>query len=116
MTHARELEKARLVRHAESLIEEMLDWQEGTERPNLTQIEGKILELRRRFGQELAREVIEAQEAKQPVPGPKCTQCSQEMGYKGQKEVTPQTWLDKVRFERGYYYCKQCGVGFFPSG
>jgi hypothetical protein len=116
MTRAREWEKARLVQHAENLIEEMLDWQEATERPNLMQIEDKLLELRRRFGQELAREVIEAQEAKQPVPGPRCKQCGQEMDYKGQKEVTPRTWLDKVRFERGYYYCTRCGVGFFPSG
>jgi uncharacterized protein with PIN domain len=116
MTRARELEKARLVRQAERLIEEMLDWQEATDRPDLTQIEGKILELRQSFGQELAREVIEAQETKRPVPGPKCKQCGQEMSYKGQKEVTPRTWLDKVRYERGYYYCKRCGVGFFPSG
>lgn len=116
MTHARELEKARLVQEAESLIEELLDWQEETDRPNLTQIEDKVLELRRRFGQELAREVIEAQDAKQPVPGPKCKQCGQEMSYKGQKQVTPQTWLDRVNFERGHYYCKQCRVGFFPSG
>jgi uncharacterized protein with PIN domain len=116
MTRARELEKARLVQQAESLIEEMLDWQEATDRPNLTQIEDKILELRERFGQELAREVIEAQETKQLVPGPKCKKCGREMSYKGQKEVTPRTWLDKVRFERGYYYCERCRVGFFPSG
>jgi uncharacterized protein with PIN domain len=116
MTRARELEKARLVRQAERLIEEMLDWQEATDRPDLTQIEGKILELRQRFGQELALYVIEAQQTKRPVPGPKCKQCGQEMSYKGQKEVTPRTWLDKVRYERGYYYCKRCGVGFFPSG
>ena len=114
MTRAREQEKARLVQYAEQLIDEALDWQDETERPNLTQIENKILELRRRFGQELAREVIEAQEAKQPVPGPPCKQCGQEMGYKGQKVVTPRTWLDKVRFERGYYYCKRCKAGFFP--
>jgi len=114
MTRAREQEKTRLVQYAEHLIDEALDWQDETERPNLTQIENKILELRRRFGQELAREVIEAQEAKQPVPGPQCKQCGQEMGYKGQKVVTPRTWLDKVRFERGYYYCEHCKAGFFP--
>ena len=69
MTRAREEEKARLVQYVEQLIEEALDWQEATDRPNLTQIEDKVLELRRRFGQEIAREMIEAQETKQPVPG-----------------------------------------------
>lgn len=114
MTRAREQEKARLVQYAEQLIEEALDWQEATDRPNLTQIEDQVLELRRKFGQEMAREVIEAQEAKQPVPGPRCQQCGHEMSYKGQKAVTPRTWLDKVRFERGYYYCERCKAGFFP--
>ena len=114
MMRAQEQEKARLVQYAEHLIEEMLEWQDETDRPNLTQIEDKILELRRRFGQELAGEVIAAQETKQPVPGPRCERCGQEMSYRGQKAVTPQTWMGKVRFERGYYYCKQCQAGFFP--
>ena len=116
MKRTREQEEARLRREAERLIQELLDWEEQTEKPNLTQIEEKVLGLRVRFGRELARAAIEHQEAKQPVPGPKCEQCGAEMTYKGQKAVTPQTWLDKVRYERGYYYCEECRVGFFPLG
>ena len=44
--------------------------------------------LRKRLGEEMALEVIRAQEAKQPVPGPRCPTCQQEMRYKGQKETT----------------------------
>ncbi len=116
MKPTRAKEETRLTEYARQLIKELLDWEESTEQPNFTQIESKVLDLRLRFGQELARAAIEAQEAKQPVPGPRCEQCGQEMTYKGQKPVAPQTWLDKVRYERGYYYCEQCRVGFFPPG
>jgi hypothetical protein len=116
MKPTRQQQESRLEQYAEQLIRELLDWEEETEEPNLTQIEEKVLDLRLRFGQELARAAIEAQEAKQPVPGPRCKQCGQEMTYKGQKLVGPQTWLDKVEYERGYYYCEQCRVGFFPLG
>ena len=109
-----ERRKAALMQQMESLVDEFVDWTESTSEPNLTQIEERVLELRERFGQALARGAIEAQEAKQPVPGPRCPQCGEEMGYKGQKEVTPQTWVGKVTFERGYYYCKQCKSGLFP--
>jgi hypothetical protein len=116
MKPTREQQESRLKQYAEQLVKELLDWEGKTERPDFTQIERKVLDLRRRFGQELARAAIEGQEAKQPVPGPRCRQCGQEMTYKGQKPVAPQTWLDKVEYERGYYYCGQCRVGFSPPG
>jgi len=112
----REMRKARLIARAEQLISELLKWSEETEQPNLSQVEDKVLELRERFGQELAREVIEEQEAARPVPGPACPQCGREMGYKGQKAIAPQTWVGKVPVKRGYYYCKDCKAGLFPPG
>ena len=75
MTRIGEERKAELMRQVEALIDEFVDWTDGTAEPNLTQIEEMVLELRERFGKELAREAIEAQEAKQPVPGPRCPQC-----------------------------------------
>jgi transcription initiation factor IIE alpha subunit len=113
---ARELRKARLIARAEQVINELLEWSEQTERPNLTQIEDKVLELRERFGEEMAREVIDEQEAKRAVPGPACPQCGREMSYKGQKGITPQTWVGKIEVERGYYHCPECKEGLFPPG
>ena len=52
---ARERKKARLMACAEQVIDELLEWSGETQRPNLTQIEDKVLELRERFGEELAR-------------------------------------------------------------
>jgi len=114
MPSGRERRKARLMEQAESLVDELLDWTDETAEPNLTQIEDKILALRKQFSEEMAREAIEAQGAKQPAIGPSCPQCGKEMRYKGQKRVTPQTWVGEVAFERGHYYCAECKVGFFP--
>ena len=116
MPSIREQRNIRLMQQAESLIDELLDWTDDTPEPNLTQIEDIVLELRRRFSEEMAREVIEAQEAKQPAVGPPCPTCAREMRYKGQKGVTPLTWVGNVEIERGYYYCEGCEVGLFPPG
>jgi len=116
MASTRGQKKARLVKEAERVIDELLDWDDNTPEPNLSQIEGIVLELRERFSEEMAREVIAGQEAKQPAIGPPCPRCGQEMTYKGQKKVTPQTWVGEVEIERGYYHCGTCKVGFFPPG
>jgi hypothetical protein len=116
MRSTRQQRKARLLKEAEGLIDELLDWADGTPQPNLTQIEDTVLQLRKRFSEEMAREVIVAQESKQPAVGPCCPECGQEMRYKGQKRVEPQTWMGDVQIERGYYYCDQCKVGVFPPG
>lgn len=109
-----EARKAEWIKKAEAVYDELLGWEAKTERPNLTQIEEIVLELRKRLGEELARDVLQNQETKQPVPGPKCAHCGQEMHYKGQKKVKPQTWAGDLEIERGYYYCPQCKDGFFP--
>ena len=51
----------------------------------------------------MALEVINAQEARQPVPGPQCATCQQGMRHKGRKEVTVESWVGDLRIERGYY-------------
>jgi hypothetical protein len=116
MSSVQERRRARLMKQAERVIDELLDWNDSTPEPNLAQIEQVVLELRERFSEELAREVIEAQEKKQPVEAPACPQCGQAMTYKGQKRVVPQTWVGGVQIERGHYYCGGCKVGFFPPG
>ena len=116
MKSTRAERKIRLMKQAESMIDELLDWSDSTPEPNLSQIEGYVLELRKRFSEEMAREVIEAQEAKYPVPGPPCPGCGQEMRYKGQKEIELRTWVGDVKIERGYYHCAACQEGFFPPG
>ena len=116
MGKKREQQKERLLKEAEAIIDELLNWEGQTERPNLSAIEGKVLELRQRLSERMAEEVIRGQAAKQPVTGPLCPKCGKEMRYKGQKRVRPQSWVGELEIERGYYYCAECQEGFFPPG
>ena len=116
MLSVRERRKVRLMKQAEGLLDELLAWNDKTTEPNLAQIEEVVLELRKRFSEEMAREVIEAQETKQPAVAPSCPRCGKVMTYKGQKRVKPQTWVGDVEIERGYYHCAGCKEGLFPPG
>jgi len=116
MKHNRAQRKAELLTEAETLIESLLDWGERTSKPNLSQIEDEVLELRRRFGQRLAKIVIEDQEAKQPAEPPKCAKCGAALRYKGQKDAQIESRLGTLAVERGYYYCACCQSGLFPPG
>jgi len=114
MKSSRKERKARLMKVAEEAIDRLLDWSETAPESNLTQIETVVGRLRKALGEQMALEVINAQEARQPVPGPRCAECGQEMRYKGPKEVTVESWVGDLTIERGYYHCPDCKVGLFP--
>ncbi len=116
MKLTRAQKRAKLQAAAERLIDELLDWDEQTERPNLTVIEDEVLALRRRFGEELAGVVVAGQEAKQEVTPPPCPQCGAAMRYKGQKRKAVTSRVGEFEIERGYYYCAACTSGVFPPG
>jgi len=116
MKQTRAQKKAKLQAAAEVLIEQLLDWDEKTARPNLTAIEDEVLKLRQQFGQQLADVMVEGQEAHQPVENPQCSQCGEAMRYKGQKRKDVESRLGGIAIERGYYYCAACASGSFPPG
>jgi hypothetical protein len=116
MKHTREQKRAALLAQVQALIEEFLDWEEQAERPNLTQIEDVALDLRARFGQELAATALADQDAKQPVEAPACPTCGATMRYKGQKGLAAESRLGLLEIARGYYYCARCHSGLFPPG
>lgn len=77
--------KEEFLAEAEELFDRLMEWEAKTERPNLTQIEDIILELRKRFGEELAEKVLKRQEQRQPAARVLCPKCGDEMKPKGQK-------------------------------
>ena len=108
--------KADLTKAADEVIDELLDWTEGTPRPTLTQIEDIVLKLRQRLSERMAQAVIETQEANRPVPGPQCPHCGHEMHYKDKKSNTVESRVGQLPVRRGYYYCETCRTGLFPPG
>lgn len=106
--------KIELLSRAELLIDELLDWNEQTSEPNLTQIEDIVLKLRKQLGEHMALAVIDTQETKRPAPGPRCPQCRREMHYKDMKANTVESRVGALPLQRGYYYCETCRTGLFP--
>jgi NADH pyrophosphatase NudC (nudix superfamily) len=107
-------QKTQMLAEAERLIEQMLDWTEHTERPNLTQIESIVLELRQQFGKTLAENAIAAQATTQPVVAPVCPQCGQALQSKGAKDKRVVSQVGELQLERTHYYCPPCEDGLFP--
>ena len=114
MKTTRAQKKAELQASSEEIIECLLDWEEQNQAAKLTAIEEEILQLRKQFGVEMLRVVIEGDEARQPVANPTCKGCGQAMRYKGKKARDVVSRVGEVAIERGHYYCKDCASGFFP--
>jgi transposase len=116
MKRTREQKRAALLAQVGALIDEFLDWEEGAERPNLTEIEDAVLKVRERFGRVLAERAIEEQEAQQPAEAPMCPSCGKRLRDKGWKGLDIESRVGLIEVERGYYYCACCHSGFFPPG
>jgi DNA repair exonuclease SbcCD ATPase subunit len=108
--------KGKLMQEAETIIDELLAWEEEIEEPDLSQIEEKVLELRQRLSEKMAETVIEGQTRIRPGPGPECGVCGQEMRYKGPHSKRVTSWVGELELKRGYYYCEGCRRGYFPPG
>ena len=113
---SREEKKAQMMVRLEKTIDELLDWEERTERPNFTQIEDIILKLRKDIGEEMTEEVLSRLEGKTTVPGPTCPECGKEMRLKGEYQRQIESRIGGTEYERSYYYCPECEEGIFPPG
>ena len=108
--------KAELMSRVEALVEQLLDWEEATPQPNLTQIEDQALDLRERFGQVLTEQVIADQENVEPLHLPVCSHCGKRMRPKGAKRKTVLSRAGELHLERRHFYCPACERGLFPPG
>lgn len=116
MRRTRDQLRAELLAEAEEVIDELLEWHEGSKAPTLMEIEEVVLKLRKRLGERMAGAVIGDLEAVRPAPWPSCPTCGQEMHYKDMKTVTVKGRIGESELERAYYYCDRCRCGLFPPG
>ena len=101
---------------AEDLFDQLMEWEAENDRPNLTQIEDIVLELRKRFGEQLAEKVLMRQEQRQPAERVLCPKCGDEMRPKGLKGNQVESRVGALKIEREHYYCPRCQEGIFPPG
>ena len=113
---SREEKKTKMMVRQEEAIDELLDWEERNERPNLTQIEDIVLKLRKDIGEGMTEEMLAEMGGKTPVPGPACPECGKEMRLKGEFRKQIEGRMGEVDYERSYYYCPACEEGIFPPG
>ena len=59
MKKSRENLRSEFLAEAEELFDELMDWDDENERPNLTQIEDLVLELRKRFGERITGKLVQ---------------------------------------------------------
>jgi len=116
MKKNREKLEAEFLAEAKELFDELMEWEGEHERPDLTQIEDIILELRQRFGEQLAEKVLQRQEDRQPAERVLCPKCGDEMRPKGLKGNQVESRIGVLKIEREHYYCPRCQEGIFPPG
>lgn len=116
MKRSRERLKAEFLVEAEALFDQLMEWGEQTAQPNLTQIEGIVLQLRQQLGEQMAQALLARQENRQPAEKIYCPHCQGELEPKGQKGNRVESQVGSLQIERSYYYCPRCRQGFFPSG
>lgn len=114
MRKTREELRQELRQQSDELIEEVLDWYEAHDKPNMDQIENHVLTIREKLGRETAQVLIQAQETTYPTAAPPCPTCQQTMESKGGKDKNVTGLLGDVTINRTYYYCSACEAGFFP--
>ena len=108
--------KADFLKDAEKIYDELMAWDDEIEEPTLREIETKVLELRKRLGEDLAKGIVARQEKRQPAEQQICEQCGEPMGNKGLKKKVTESMVGEIELEREYYYCKKCERGYFPPG
>ena len=103
-----------LLQEAESLIRELLEWQQAHPASDFAGMEAFVLQLRRRFGQRVLEALLEIQEHRVPVAEPACPGCGNQGEYKDTQPLTFESLLGPITVARGYYYCRSCQEGQYP--
>lgn len=123
MTQNKELEERKAVELEAAMKEvvatidaEVSAWQAAHPHATFTELEGVVLQARKKYGEALMQALVAQREEVRPVPGPRCPQCGAEMYYKGQKQRRVVSSIGETDLQRGYYYCPQCQRGVFPPG
>ncbi len=119
-TESQAQRKARLMAAAEAAIDELLQWEAQSVKPNLTAIEEQVLAVRQQLGMTLAETLLAKQAAENAtemaVDVPLCPTCGSALVNKGKRKKVVTSRLGELHSERSYAWCPVCKHGVFPPG
>jgi len=115
MSRSRAEIKAAIMAKIEGLVDQTLEEGERAKRLTINDIEDIVLDVRAELSEQLTEVLVQAG-SEAAVPEPACSECGQEMHYKGLKRRYVRMRTGEVQIERAYYYCEGCQRGFFPPG
>ncbi|MGL4650623.1 MAG: hypothetical protein ACRC1H_14540 [Caldilineaceae bacterium] len=119
-TESQAQRKARLMAAAEAAIDELLQWEEQSVKPNLAAIEEQVLAVRQQLGVTLGETLLAEQAAQtaaeMAVDVPLCPTCGSALINKGRRKKVVTTRLGELESERPYAWCPVCKHGIFPPG
>ena len=104
--------KARLMAEAEAAIDKLLSGASEKEELHLSDIERLSRAAGQRMMERFTVGLVEVEAEKEESRD--CPECGQRMRYKGRKKRDLVAETGEVQIERAYYYCPNCGKGFFP--
>jgi len=95
----------------ERRVNALLDFEETHSEATLGELEAEARRLSRDCFAPVLEELV--QWRAQETGFPKC-RCGQELGYKGQQKRSQETFVGRITWQRGYYYCENCRQGQYP--
>lgn len=108
--------RALLLRHSvvefERRVNALLDYAETHPQATLGELETEARQLNRDCFAPVLEELLKWRTQEAAI-FPRCG-CGQELGYKGQQRRSQETYVGRITWQRGYYYCDTCRQGRYP--
>jgi transposase-like protein len=115
MSQSKATLKARMMREAETLIDQMLATKKPADQIMLSEIERAAVDLGNQFREAVAEELA-ADSQRETSVIPRCPSCGEPMKFKGYRTRQLETEAGGMELKRAYYYCAPCRQGIFPPG
>lgn len=107
--------KAKFMKQAETLFEELENWYDQNEAASFEEIENRARQARRKMMGETLGIMINGRDVGKTKKAPKCDQCQEAMVFKDYRTKRVNGLEGETQLERAYYVCKVCEKQtFFP--